>query len=100
MVITWSEAAKLHVRTRSHRYPGAVDIDPDWTAEALDDPEMLWLEPDPKSEGGLGIRIIGYSPSARFVITVVAYRQAGRLCGATAYKSSGSDLRGYRKGVS
>jgi hypothetical protein len=73
---------------------------PEWTAEAMNDPEMLWLEPDPKSEGGLGIRIIGYSISARFVVTVIAYRRDGRLHGATAYKASGSDLRAYREGVS
>lgn len=76
-----------------------MDIEPDWTLEALDDPDMLWFEPDPKSENR-GIRIIGYSLAAGFVVTVIAYRHAGLVCGATAYKASGSDLRAYRKGVS
>jgi len=100
MLITWSEIAARHIRTRSHRYLGAADIAPEWTTEVLEDPEMLWFEPDPKSDGGLGIRIIGYSMSAGFVMTVIAYRQVGGLRGATAYKASGSDLRAYREGVS
>jgi hypothetical protein len=100
MLITWSETAARHIRTRSYRYPGAADIAPEWTMEALEDPEMLWLEPDPKSDSGLGIRIIGYSISAGFVVTIIAFRQAGGLCGATAYRTSGSDLRAYREGVS
>jgi hypothetical protein len=100
MLIYWSEEAACHIRTRSSRYPGAVDIEPAWTTEAMDDPEALWFEPDPKSDSGLGIRIIGYSVSARLVVTVIAYREARRLRGATAWKAGGSDLRAYRKGVS
>jgi hypothetical protein len=100
MVITWTETAATHIRTRSRRYAGAVDIQPEWTTEAVNDPEASWFEPDPKSECGLGIRIVGYSVSAGFVITVIAYRRAWRLRGATAYKASGSDLRAYRRGVS
>jgi hypothetical protein len=66
----------------------------------MDDLYMLWFEPDPKSESGLGIRVIGYSASAGFVLTVIVYREAGLLRGVTAYKTNGSDLRAYRKGVS
>lgn len=100
MLITWSEAATRHIQTRSSRYPAAVDIALEWTQEALEDPEMLWLEPDPKSDSGLGIRIIGYSVSAGFVVTMIAFRHMGCLCGATAFKANGSDLRAYRRGVS
>jgi len=98
--ITWSQEAANHIRTRSRRYPEALDIEPDWTVEAVQDPEALWFEPDPKSSSGLGIRIIGYSVLAGFVVTVIAYRDGGQLRGATAYKANGSDLRAYRKGVS
>lgn len=100
MLITWTKEAAAHIRTRSHRYPGAVDIEPAWTEEVVGDPEALWFEPDPKSSGGLGIRIVGYSTSADLVLTVIAYRRAWQLRGATAYVASGSDLREYRKGVS
>jgi len=64
VLITWSEAAARHIRTRSRRYPNAVDIEPEWAAKVLDDLYMLWFEPDPKSDSGLGIRVIGYSASA------------------------------------
>ena len=85
---------------RGHVYPGAVDIEPEWAQEVLGDPYMLWLEPDPKSSSGLGIRLVGYSLSAGFVLTVIVYRSGSRLHGVTAYKANGSDLRAYRKGVS
>ena len=39
------------------------------------------------------IRIIGYSPSAGFVITVIA--TGGAHAGVTAWKSSGADLHDY-----
>ena len=100
MLIYWSEEALDHIRTRSSRYPGAIDIDPVWTSEAMDDPDALWYEPDSKTKSGLGIRIIGYSIGAGFVVTVIAYRKHGRLRGATAFKASGSDLRAYREGMS
>lgn len=66
----------------------------------MDDPDVLWYEPDPKSGSGLGIRIIGYSIRAGLVVTVIAYRRDGRLRGATAFKASGSDSRAYREGIS
>lgn len=96
----WTETAAKHIRTRSSRYPGAVDIEPDWTQEAVNDLFAVWLEPDPRSVSRLGIRIIGYSASAGLVLTVIAVRQAWRLRGATAYQASGQDLRRYRKGLS
>ncbi|MGH3930198.1 MAG: hypothetical protein ACRDTF_09500 [Pseudonocardiaceae bacterium] len=38
--IEWDDDAAHHIRirTRSLRYPAAVDIEPDWTAEAVNDP--------------------------------------------------------------
>jgi len=50
------------------------------------------LEPDPKSRTG-AVRIIGYSASAGFVITIIA--TGGARAGVTAWKSSGADLRDY-----
>ncbi|HWE89399.1 MAG TPA: hypothetical protein VG317_08040 [Pseudonocardiaceae bacterium] len=99
MLIEWSEEAASHIRSRSCRHRDAVDIESEWTQEATDDPDALWFEPDPKSASGLGIRIIGYSVSAGFVVTVIGYHDHRRLRGATAYKSGGSDLRAYREGL-
>ena len=44
------------------------------TQEALNDPDAAWLEPDPKSLSGLGIRIIGWSTSQRRLMTVIGLR--------------------------
>lgn len=98
MLIIWTKEAAEHIRARSCRYPGAAGIEPEWTQEAVNDLFAVWLEPDPKSESGLGIRIIGYSTSAGAVLTVIAYRRGWQLRGATAYQARGSDLRKYRKG--
>ncbi len=55
-------------------------------------PDGIVRDPDPKSRTG-AVRVIGYSPSAGFVITVVATRSDH--AGATAWKTSGADLRAY-----
>ena len=47
--IEWDDEAAAHIRTRSARYPGDTDIDSDWTAKAVSDPQRLVDEPDPKS---------------------------------------------------
>jgi hypothetical protein len=42
------------------------------------------------------VRIVGYSPTARMVITVVALRDPyGGLHGASAWQSTGAALRQY-----
>jgi hypothetical protein len=58
---------------------------PGWQAEV--DPSPLRLCKT------MTIRVIGFSPTAGFVITVIATATAH--AGATAWKSSGADLREY-----
>ena len=95
--IEWDDEAAAHIRTRSARYPGDTDIDPDWTAEAVNDPQRLVDEPDPKSRHLNSVRTTGYSPTAQMVITVVALRDArGTQHGASAWKTRGAALRQYR----
>jgi hypothetical protein len=81
-----------YIRHRSDRYPGAIDIEVEWTLEAAADPRRIVHDRDPKSRSGAA-RIIGYSPSAGFVVTVIA--TGGAHAGVTAWKSSGADLRDY-----
>jgi len=88
----WRPEDAEYIRRRSERYPGATDIEPDWTLEAASDPRRIVLDPDPKSRTG-AVRLIGFSPSAGFVITVIA--TGGSHAGVTAWKSSGADLREY-----
>lgn len=83
--IEWDDDAAHHIRTRSLRYPDAVDIEPDWTVEAVNDPDRIVDEPDPLSTHADSVRVVGYSLSAAMVITVVALRDPdGVLHGATA----------------
>lgn len=98
--IVWDADAAHHIRTRSERYPDAIDIEPDWTAEVVNDPDRIVDEPDPQSAHANSVRVVGYSPSALMVITVVALRdQHGVLHGATAWRSTGKQRRQYQEGV-
>jgi hypothetical protein len=88
----WRADDAEYIRHRSSRYPGATDLGPAWTLEAAADPRRIVLDPGPKSRTG-AVRIVGYSASAGFVITVIA--TGGARAGVTAWKSSGADLRDY-----
>jgi hypothetical protein len=99
--VEWNEEAADHIRSRSGRYPGAVDIEVAWTVEAVNDPDRLVDEPDPQSAHANSVRIVGYSTTAQMVITVVGLRdRRGVLHGASAWKTRGAPLRQYREGRS
>jgi len=96
--IEWDADSANHIATRSARYDQAVDIDPGWTSEVVNDPDRLVDEPDPRSAHANSVRTVGYSPTAQMVITVVALRgQDGVLHGASAWKTTGAPLRHYLK---
>ena len=88
----WRKQDAEYIRTRGERYAGAAGIEPEWALEAAADPQRIVRDPDPKSRS-TAIRVIGYSPSAGFVITVIATRSDH--AGVTAWKTSGADLRAY-----
>ncbi len=88
----WDIEEAEHIRNRSSRYPGATDIDPAWTLEAAVDLRSIVRAPDPKSRTGAG-RLIGDSPSAGFVVTVIFDLEDE--AGITAWKTVGADLRNY-----
>jgi hypothetical protein len=91
----WKDVDADYIESPSDRYPGAVDIEAAWTLEAAADPGRITRDPDPRSRRG-DIRVIGYSPSAGFVVTVVI-RFTDRS-GVNAWKTSGADLRAYQEG--
>ncbi len=91
----WEEEDAAHIRSRSSRYPGATDIEPDWTLEAAIDPARVLLDPDPKSRAAY-LRLVGYSPTAEFVLTVIIDPED--FSGVTAWKTRGMDLRHYLQG--
>jgi hypothetical protein len=91
----WDDEDAAHIGHRSTRYPGAIDLEPAWTLEAATDPHRVVHDPDPKSRVGY-TRIIGYSPSAGFVLTVIVDPEDNS--GVTAWKTRGADLRDYLEG--
>jgi len=91
----WDDEDAAHIRSRSGRYPGADDIEPDWTLEVTTDSHRIVRDPDPTSRAAY-VRIIGYSSSADFVLTVIVDPED--WSGVTAWKTSGADLREYLEG--
>lgn len=91
-MLWWDEEDAAHIRSRSARHPGAMDIEPEWTLEAATDPARVVRDPDPKSRAAY-TRLIGYSAAAEFVLTVIIDPED--VSGVTAWKSRGVDLRDY-----
>jgi hypothetical protein len=86
--IHWDPDAIAYIRSRGSRYPGGIDIEPEWTKEVLDDGDLLALEPDPKSRMGAA-RFFGRSPSVGRVVVVIAYRDlGGDLHGVNAWPAT------------
>ncbi|MDQ2788967.1 MAG: hypothetical protein DLM60_15700 [Pseudonocardiales bacterium] len=96
MEVRWTRARAEHIATRSSRYPDSIDIDVEWANEAAADPSAVISDPDPRSVTG-AIRIVGYSPAAGLVITVIAARIDSELWGVTAWKTTGAERRTYQE---
>lgn len=94
--VSWTPAQAEHVRTRSGRYPGAFDIEPEWATEAALNPGRRFGL-DPASKSGEGIRVIGRSEAAGRALTVILIPEehppAGAWPGVTAWAARGRDLR-------
>lgn len=61
--IDWTKRAD-YLRTRH-------GVEPAWASEAVDDEHAVWLTPDPASQTGHSLRVIGYSRGAHAVVTVI-----------------------------
>lgn len=97
MGLYWADDDAAYIRSRSTRYPGAVDIEPGWTLEVLADERLVELSPYPTSRVGAS-GFIGFSPSAGKVLVVITYRDLdGDLHGMNAWPASGRDLTTYLK---
>jgi len=98
--LLWADEDADYIRSRSTRYPGAVNIEPGWTQEVMADQHLVELSPYPASRVRAS-GFIGYSPSCGRVLVVIAYRDLdGELHGLNAWPASGRDLVTYRKAVS
>lgn len=98
--VEWDEESAHHIRTRSTRYPDAINIEPAWTDEVIHDFDCLVEDPDPHSIRTSSVRFTGWSVTARMVLTVVARRDrlTDTLYGRSAWKASGAALRRYLQG--
>lgn len=90
MDVDWSERG-LHM-WRRHA------ISEQMTDEAIADAVAVWLDPDPRSKSGRGIRVIGYSVTCEQVLTVILLPQGsdGSYWGVNGWPSNGRDLWAYR----
>lgn len=86
-----------HLR-RSLRYPGALDIEPEYAVEAVFDPRRL-VGRDPASRTGEAIRVVGCSPSRNRVLVVVlvpdGHPPSGVWHVATAWPADRRTRTGY-----
>ena len=99
MELWWTGEDADYIRSRSSRYPGAVDLDPEWTQEVMADEHLIELSPYPASRVGAS-GFIGWSTSAARVLVVIAYRALnGELHGMNAWPANGRDLAVYEKAV-
>ncbi|MGI8417251.1 MAG: hypothetical protein ACR2P2_13820 [Nakamurella sp.] len=95
--MNWSDAAAKHL-ARSERYPGALDIEAAWTAEAVNDIDAIQVDPTGRRVVN-ALAIIGYSAAAGAVLVVLAYRDLdGDLHGLTAWPATGRALHVYPDG--
>lgn len=95
----WTDEDADYIRSRSARYRGARDLEPEWTQEVMADEHLVELAPYPASRVGAS-GFIGWSSSAGRILVVIAYRDLdGELHGMNAWPASGRDLAVYKKAV-
>lgn len=93
--VDWSKRAE-YIRARH-------GIDPSWADEAVGDEHAVWLVPDPASRSGHAVRVIGYSPTAGAVVSVILVnadadpneQPDGDWWGANAWLANPRDHRIY-----
>jgi hypothetical protein len=99
--VEWTTEQAEHIRTRSSRYAGAFDIEPEWATEAALNPSRRFGL-DSGSKTGEGIRVVGRSQATGRVLTVILIPEEhppeGGWLGVTAWVANGRDLREYELG--
>lgn len=63
--------------------------------EALADPDRLVLDPDPASESGRSVRIVGWSPTRGGLVTVIVLADRGHDYGVNGWAANDVDVRRY-----
>lgn len=65
--------------------------------EAYADPNRLVVDPDPASQSGRTIRVIGWSTSLGQLVTVIVLPDNDVTWGVNAWPANSTDQRRYRK---
>lgn len=65
--------------------------------EALDDPNRVVIHPDPASKSGKSTRIIGWSSTAGYLVTVIVVTEDRVEYGANGWRTEDRDLRMYQE---
>lgn len=87
--VDWSHRGEyMH---RKHRITPAI------ANEALEDPNRLVIDPDYNSTSGRSVRIIGFSPMAGDIITVIVMADKGIEYGVNGWVSNATDRRLYQE---
>ncbi len=95
MLVDWSKRAD-YIGERH-------GISPVWADAAVNDRHAVWQAPDPASRSGLSVRVLGSSPAARAVLTVILIsadadpdeRPDGDWWGSNAWVSNQQDKSLY-----
>lgn len=58
-------------------------------------PDSAGCRPDPASQSGRSIRVIGYSPGARAVLVLILVEDEDRLVAASAWRANASHQGRY-----
>jgi uncharacterized DUF497 family protein len=89
MRITWTSEAEAHMLRHG--------ITVQHANEAAEDPGSLWYDPDPASLSGESVRVIGWSPTRRSVVTVILLHDGDDWAGVNGWPTSGRDRTAYRR---
>jgi hypothetical protein len=87
MILAWEPAAVAHMWDQHQMTPEQAE-------EAVDDPYVVKLNPDPASKSGKSDRYIGMCVSLGIVVVIVV-RFAGKSYGANAWPANSSDRKLY-----
>jgi hypothetical protein len=76
-----------------------------WANEALADPDRVWMQPDPASESGHSVRVIGFSPYLEDLLVVILIhpdadrdeQPDGDWWGANAWPANEGNRRDYEE---
>ena len=66
-----------------------------WMEEALRDPNVLEIDPDPSSRSRRSTRTIGYSVIDGFLVTVITLREESTVHGVNGWQSNPTKQRRY-----